>query len=174
MQTFKPPLQSRGATLFISLIVLLLLTLIGVTAITTSVFEEKMSSNLQDTTRSFQAAESSLREGEAWVLLLSAEPTPGASCSPQPCVLTQNPSRQPGLQNLSWWLTNGAPFTSGALSEINTPPRYIVEYERFVPDSLTLGQGVPTGNHYYRVTSQGTGSSDDAVTILQTTLPRRF
>lgn len=58
---FKAAHQS-GAVLIISLIMLLLLTLIGTTAMQTSSLEEKMAGNMRDRDIAFQAAESALRD----------------------------------------------------------------------------------------------------------------
>ncbi|NMT65517.1 pilus assembly PilX family protein [Marinobacter orientalis] len=52
--------RERGATLIVSLIVLLVLTLIGVAGMNTSVMQERMAVNSQNSNRAFQAAESSL------------------------------------------------------------------------------------------------------------------
>ncbi|MBD3641305.1 MAG: PilX protein [Marinobacter sp.] len=51
----------RGATLIVSLIVLLVLTLIGVAGMNTSVMQERMAVNSQNSNRAFQAAESTVR-----------------------------------------------------------------------------------------------------------------
>ncbi len=50
-----------GATLIISLIMLLVLTLIGISGMNTSVMQERMAVNSQNSNRSFQAAESTVR-----------------------------------------------------------------------------------------------------------------
>ena len=70
--------RQRGVTLVISLIFLLLLTILGVTAMNTSTLQEKMSGNLRDQDLAFQAAESALRGGEDAVNLIwvSGKPTP--------------------------------------------------------------------------------------------------
>ncbi len=170
---YKNIAYQRGATLVVSLAILVIITLLGVTAMRTSVFEEKMSSNLQDKQLSFQASESTLREGEAWLLTLTGEPVPVTSCSSYPCVLTHDPSREAWGNSHSWWQSNSAAFT-GTMNQVNALPRFIVEYERFVPDDLTIGHGVPPGMQYYRVTGRGTGGSDETVTVLESTLPRRF
>lgn len=54
----------RGAALVISLIILALMTLIGVTAIQVSTQQEKMVANARDSNNAFQAAESALRRAE--------------------------------------------------------------------------------------------------------------
>jgi hypothetical protein len=48
--------------LVMSLIILLILTLLGITAMNTSSLEERMSGNTQEGTRAFQSAESGLNE----------------------------------------------------------------------------------------------------------------
>ncbi|WP_456085437.1 pilus assembly PilX family protein [Marinobacter lipolyticus] len=53
--------RERGATLIVSLIVLLVLTLIGIAGMNTSVMQERMAVNSQNSNRSFQAAESTVR-----------------------------------------------------------------------------------------------------------------
>jgi type IV pilus assembly protein PilX len=48
----------QGAALVMALVILLILTILGVTAMSTSSLEQKMAGNIQDLTRAFQAAES--------------------------------------------------------------------------------------------------------------------
>lgn len=57
---FKGLVQQRGAALIVSLIVLLVLTLIGVAGMNTSVMQERMAVNSQNSNRAFQAAESTV------------------------------------------------------------------------------------------------------------------
>lgn len=52
--------RQRGAVLIVSLILLVVLTLLGVTAMNSTSLDEKMAANNQQTTRAFQAAESGL------------------------------------------------------------------------------------------------------------------
>ena len=61
--------QQSGAVLIISLIMLLLLTLIGVTGSQVTGLEEKMAGNMRDQNLAFQAAETALRAGETIVTL---------------------------------------------------------------------------------------------------------
>lgn len=51
--------NEQGAVLMISLVVLLVLTLIGIAGMNSSVMQERMASNAQNSNRVFQAAESS-------------------------------------------------------------------------------------------------------------------
>lgn len=54
--------KQGGAVLVVSLLVLLVLTLIGISSLDNSVLEEKMASNAQTSTTTFQKAETSIRQ----------------------------------------------------------------------------------------------------------------
>ncbi len=54
--------RQHGAVLVISLLILLVLTLVGVSSLDGSIMEEKMASNSQIAATTFQQAESSIRE----------------------------------------------------------------------------------------------------------------
>ena len=165
----------KGATLAVSLLLLFVITLLGVSSIQTSQMQEKMSANLQDKERSFIAAESALAAGEAWINSLASIPIPVVSCQAHPCVQERyvNPSYTD--QDSAWWSSRSAAY-NGSLSNIATAPRYIIEYLQFVPDSPVIGnnQQNTAGVHYFQITVRGTGSNNDAVTVLQTTAARRF
>ncbi len=62
----------RGAVLIMALVLLLAMTLLGLTGVRTIVQEEKMAAATQDRNLAFQAAEAALREGEAAVATLVA------------------------------------------------------------------------------------------------------
>jgi type IV pilus assembly protein PilX len=167
--------RQQGATLAVTLILLFLMTLIGISAMQVTQMEEKMSSNLQDKELSFTAAESALASGEAWVLGQSHQPAVVSSCSAFPCVLQTYQNLNYTTQTSSWWSTNSAAYGS-TLSNVTTPPRYFVEFVQFVPDSPTMGDSSvkSTGVFYYQVTSRGTGSSDNSSSILQSNVGRRY
>ena len=55
---------SRGVALFISLVLLLMLTILGVSAVQGTSLEARMARNDHDTLLAFQAAESALRDAE--------------------------------------------------------------------------------------------------------------
>jgi len=79
------PLQSRqkGAVLIVGLIILVILTILGTSAMQTNVLQENMAGNLKDFNRGFQATEAALRVGESDLAefavqpeLVTAEPVP--------------------------------------------------------------------------------------------------
>lgn len=58
------PHAQKGTVLIITLVFLLLTTIVGVTAISTSTNDEKIAGNLRDRNHAFEAAELALRYGE--------------------------------------------------------------------------------------------------------------
>ena len=58
------PRRQRGAVLIIALMFLVLLTIIGVSGISSTTVEERMAGNSRDREAAFQAAESALRDAE--------------------------------------------------------------------------------------------------------------
>lgn len=66
--TFTFDHRQRGVALFISLVLLLVLTIAGVSAVQTTSLEERMARNTHDSLLAFQSAESALREAEDWIL----------------------------------------------------------------------------------------------------------
>lgn len=162
-----------GATLAVALILLLIVTLLGISAIQMTQMQEKMSANLEDKTLAFNAAESAVIAGEQWILALSGQPSAEASCT-QPCV------HEPynidfGVQTNAWWTANGASYGS-SLKNIATRARYVVEFLQYVPDTPIVGNAsvASKGIYYYQITARGTGATDNAVSIIQTTVARRF
>lgn len=164
--------RQRGATLIISLLVLTLMTLIGVTAMQSRILEEKMAGNLQEQQRAFQAAEAALRAGET---RLTQEPLPDFDGDngllPAPAA-GELPYWQ---REANWWRDHAASFP-GALPDVAEPPRYVIEELPADPaasDSLALG--VPasrSATSFFRITARGVGGTEAAVVLLQTTYRR--
>lgn len=167
--------HQQGVTLAVTLILLFVITLLSLSSMQVTRLQEKMSSNLQDKELSFQAAESALRAGELWLLGLSQEPTVVASCSSYPCVREVFQNMNFTTQTPAWWAANSQAYST-SLTNITSSPRYLIEFMQFVPDSLEIGTSSQksTGVFYYQITARGTGSTDNAVSILQTTVARRF
>lgn len=67
-----------GAALLIALIMLLILTVGGVTSMRNSTMQERMAGNMRDRELAFQAAERALRAGEAYLNSFNATPSPNA------------------------------------------------------------------------------------------------
>ncbi|MGY6519794.1 MAG: pilus assembly PilX family protein [Lysobacteraceae bacterium] len=61
----RPPRRQQGVALVIALVLLLVMSVLGVSSLKTSMMQERMSGAAFDRGLAFQAAEAALREGEA-------------------------------------------------------------------------------------------------------------
>jgi len=166
--------------LIISLMLLLLLTIIGVTAMNNVTLEERMAGNLRDADLAFQAAEAALRDGENWLSPLPISPAECTGTPPDACATVWKQGILNNLQNedYSWWNTTGRDYLTAAANEfsgVTRDPVFIIEYNTFVRDSLVVGQGsTVTGRDFYLVTSRAEGGSATAISVLQSSFVKRF
>jgi type IV pilus assembly protein PilX len=65
------PGKQRGAALLISLLILIVLTIIGITGLSNTTLEERMSHNFQQSTMAYQGAESAIEN-----ILVTSNPEP--------------------------------------------------------------------------------------------------
>ena len=168
--------QQRGAVLVLGLILLLILTLLGVSTMQGSVFDEKMAGNAKDRNFAFQSAESALRGGELWLQSNPSQPLATAGGSNGVWSLN-GPGAGSWWQSLAAPWSNGSPsvVTSSGISYVNAQPQRIIEEGQFVRDSLAIGQQQSaSGLNFYRVTARAEGGSDKAVVQLQSMYSRRY
>lgn len=113
--------QQRGMALLIGLLLLVMLTAFGVSAVKSSVGNERLSGVTRDRNAVFQAAEAALRDGEQWLesLKLNGEPPGCAASAALHCTSTLAPD-----EDGSMW-SNGPSRTHSTLVEFD--PRYYVE-----------------------------------------------
>jgi type IV pilus assembly protein PilX len=157
----------QGMVLIIGLIFLMVLTIIGIAAMTSTALTEKMTQNFRDASSAFEAAEAALGDGEYWVQRQGAIPSPVASCTTPPCVWTYNSFGSFWQQPDSWWQANAVPFSS-TLSGVSLQPSYVIEQYSFVPyelspDALSTGHGY----YFYRVTARGSGPTSTSHAVVQ-------
>ncbi len=166
--------QQQGAALVTSLIILLILTVLGVTAMSGSSLQELMAGNFRDQTLSFQATESALSDAERTIESWTIQPLPDDTGS--------NGVFNPDLFGVfedkafdaSVWASGTVYSQAGALP-VSQDPVYIIEEVDFVGSSADYRDQVKrAGVVFYRITSRGTGSSDNSVTMLQTTYGKRY
>lgn len=135
--------KQAGAALITGLVILVLLTLIGVTAMRGTLMEEKMAGNLKNQYTAFQSAEAALRVGETYLTSASIGPF-AADASSTSLTLNALGLYQPTLsatqerwEQANMWTDAGSlayPRTpTSATATLITPsgaagaPRYIVE-----------------------------------------------
>lgn len=173
----NPVGAQRGITLVMTLIFLLLLTILGVTAISTSTLQEKMSGNLRDQDVAFQAAESALRGGEDSVNLLAqaaGNRNPDSQINCTNCIWTIGMA-QP--LNDGWWAfwKNEYGSSSKDLTQVYADPSFIIEYGGFSKDNINIGGWTASqGLHYYRVTARAEGVTPTARAMLESTYRVRY
>lgn len=177
-------IRNQGSALVISLIILLMMTLIGITSMNTSVLEEKMAGNMHNRNQAFQAAESALRKGEAWIASQTVLPdvvTSGTSGIDIWDVKAADPDITNNLawweeptRDASWWASDGE-FSATSSSDpdwidgVAAQPAYVIEELPPVPGSLEAGLPVDNKDIYLQVTARGVGGDAAAVVLLQTT-----
>ena len=174
--------NESGAVLVISLIMLMLLSIIGVTGMQVSTLEEKMAGNSKDQNIAFQAAESALRGGEKWVVDQLLRPQNNTDPSINEVWTLDSLAAVSGstewwcndARDYSWWTSN-ANQLSDTLTNVATNPYYVVEQIEFSRDSLNVGMSRGSnGRVYFRVTAIGTGGNDNTQVLLQSSYTKRF
>lgn len=160
--------RQRGSALIFALVFLLLMTLIGTTAMQGTGQQEKMAGNMRDRNLAFQAAEAALRAGER---LLES-----------PAVPPTNFGAATGLllaQADTFWMTYDwnnqslTPPMASALAGLSQQPRYVIE-DRTLSNPPNAGdpECATPSLRCYRITARGVGGTADAVVILQSTFYR--
>ena len=178
-----------GFALAMTLIMLLILTILGVTAVNMSTLQQKMAGNMQETQVAFQAAESAVREAEAWIS--AQDPVRPQIIGGTPACTTANSVCDLGIgdtiatQNDNWWVVNAREFGAIKGNPGNPPelvqqgsrdPRYVIEYIQFVPydPSITPNYQTSPGSMYFRITAHGWGNTPSARALLQTTFVKHY
>ena len=185
MHTLPPRSRQSGVALVIGLVMLIALTLIGLTSARMTITEEKMSSNLRDTHLAFEAAEAALVEAERviqeTVTSLSAFDDNGSDGYYNNA--EENIWRQVDWEGKDATNTNKANIYSAFDSTYNikTSPKYVIQhYATIEPekDNVNLDNYGQGGNiariEMFRITARGTGGSDNAVVVLQTTYGKKL
>lgn len=163
--------RQNGVVLVVALILLIIMTLLGLTAMRSSTLEERMAAHSYDRSLSFQAAEAALRIGET-VAEAHAQSAPFAppatGCSNGLCsipVVTDTP-RWEDTAFTGWQAVATADRVKSGSIEI--APQYIVEYlgNNFPcrPEDPTTGS---SDCKRYRVTAKADPGDGRATVVLQ-------
>ncbi len=165
--------QQSGAALVVSLIILLAMTLVGITSMKSSSTEITMAGNLRESGLSFQAAEAGLSAAEQ--ILESGN---------DPANLLGQDTADPNYLLNTTWNSAAATTTTVSLANISTNPRYIVKYlGRWDPDSNVSkldpgfsGYGFSSSAQridYFRSTARGFGQTGNTFRTVQSFYGRR-
>lgn len=164
--------SQRGVALLMGLIMLVLLTLIGVTAMQVTGLEERMAGNMRDRDLALQAAEAALRRAEQVLQGASLPAFDGTSCYHP----TQSYTNAPLRDTVDWGTTSiQTCAVTTALAAIAEQPRYLIEALPSIPASGTGGSakfGALPDIGVYRITARGVGGTTTAVVMLEGTYRR--
>ncbi len=155
-----------GAALAISLIMLLLLTIIGVTAMQSTTMQERMAGNARDRDTAFQYAEAALRDGETYLTAVSVGPF--STTKTNTGLYLAKSSGTDWWDDSATWASDGSGSRAGNVGN----SQYIVEELATATSSGSLEVGTVGTSKYFRVTARGIGDSGNAIVMLQSTFKR--
>ena len=177
--------KQKGVVLILGMLMLIILTLIGLTGMQMTTFEEKMSGNLKDKNTAFHAAEAALMAAETNIAnnvittgIFDDDGTDGF----------YDDSNEEIWKLVDWEGTDSANdnevITYSAFDstyKVTTPPKYVLENYASVMDEFdelnldNYGAGTGAGvTEMFRITARGTGLNDSTRVILQTTYGKRL
>lgn len=180
---FREPMRhQQGMALIVSLVLLLALTIIGLTAARSASVEQRMTTNELDKQRAFQASEAALLATENGLLAgkwTNFQPVGSSSASAGLYALdTASPPTTPLWQTIDWTNTSNYltydGITGQSLPSVAVQPKIIIEQ---LPSTAAPGQSLTAPQYgagtaqinVYRITVLGTGGDGDAQVMLQTT-----
>ena len=171
--------RNRGLALFISLVLLLVLTIIGVSSVQTSSLETRIARNEHDVLLAFQSAESALRDAEQFLETVTSTAvfTDGGSNGLWAMPDVGTAAR---WEDAAIWTGAGSVAATTSVGDVvAAQPRYFIEhiasivreenaYQIDDPYSLTATDRI----EIFRITSRGTGGTANAQVMLQGTYGR--
>lgn len=186
MMAFKTINKNTGSVLVISLLILLTLTILGVTALNTTVMEERMSSNTRQRNLAHQAAETALKAAEQWLGNTAGN-----------VMLTSHIgmfNRNSGLyddtvsgRSLNFNINDTDSWTAGNSQAVTTlssfptdasaipgAPRYIIEYIGRVGDPPLNFTDPDLRDHAFRIVVIGWGPDKTTKVVLSSTFSKRL
>jgi type IV pilus assembly protein PilX len=180
--------KQRGASLFIALIILLVLTLLALSSTREVTLESRITGNYTEQQRLFNGAESGLRDGETSIISVLTPLTPTTDCAtaaagvrPAPCLLTLTGGAYSYALKFA---TSGKsrPYfpASGTAANTNTTIRW---YGTPAPSGGEDGEAenpeygsmlVGTATFRYEVNSQAVSNSSNNASYLRSTTAKLF
>ena len=167
--------NQQGVVLFISLVLLLVLTIAGVSAVQTTTLDERMARNSHDSMMAFQSAESALRQAETWMeanVNSTAVFTDGGAGGLWTAADFDEDDR---WMDTAVWTGGSSVVVPVAMPDVAQQPRYIIEWLATVQRSESGAmlsssyQSVFDRIEVFRITARGVGGSANSQVILQST-----
>ena len=180
--------KQTGSILIISLIILVAMTLIGITAMRTSVMEEKMAGNMRNKELAFQAAEATLRAAEQNIqdniISTASFDTDGSDGLYNFSTANDSTRNDRVWETITDWYSDNETLEYTAFStdyNLEKAPRYVIQHLATTGndnDKLNMdnmGQGTGGGNiEAFLITVRATGGNSNSAVILQSTWGKRL
>jgi type IV pilus assembly protein PilX len=187
--------KQTGVALFMSLIMLLIITVLGLSSVKTTTLQERMARNARDSNLAFLAAESALKDAEAMIegfnTLDGDFGIDPKEANPRQCLASPlagsglyyelDYNCQPNWETVDWEGDSGFITSTVVVEGVNSQPKYIIEHVKTLAafeDRLNLtniGEDLGAGRvQIFRVTAYGTGGTDSARAMIQSTYGRSF
>lgn len=163
------PRRQTGMVLVMGMVFLLIITLLGLTALTGSTLEEHMAGNTRDINVALQAAEAALRDGEADVAV-NVTPESGfdSTCSTGLCALRNDSTPWWNASPGPTWRNYGSSTGSPNLPGLSRQPAYLIEQPfQISGQSLIVGAKPQSAAWAYRITAIGYGNRAETRVVLQ-------
>lgn len=167
--------QQKGAVLVISLVVLLILTLIGITSLRSTSLEQKIAGNIKDINIALQASESAVRTAEAYIENLSDIQDFGT----EPGLYLQGESIPDPFSATTWKASASLSKEASKIGDLEYKPRYFIEEMGQEEGSQSLNmtsygaaEAPPVG--LFRIVAQGRGPSGVSQILLEVFYGKMF
>lgn len=180
----------RGATLVVALIILLVMTIIGVSSMKSSTLQERMAGNARQKAVSKNAALVAMRDAEKWLNTA----VPNAPVTPNLSAFNGNNGLysaviRPGPQaavpvafdvaDPADWSGKGVASSAVSAALVSQQPKYIIEYigrdlRGTAQNTVTSGDAEEKFNakywpYIFRITAIGWGKDANITTVLEST-----
>lgn len=169
-RTMSAPYRERGIALVIALVLLVIMSLVGISGLRTVTLEERMTAHTFDRSVSFQGAEAALKQAERFIEdnKASAALMPAAG---SPCSAANGVCGAPNPATLERWLDDTSPpwFDATPIDNggISITPQYMIEYLGNTFSCAPGEMGAATNCLRFRITARSNAGDDRAVVILQ-------
>jgi type IV pilus assembly protein PilX len=172
--------KEQGVVLFMSLVMLLIITVLGLSSVQTAGMQERMARNSRDSNLAFVSAEAALKTAESIVSQYVIEDSFATLVGAHDGLYFKNSyNSTQNWEGFDW--ENGTYYVADAIQGTAAVPKYIVEVlETVVAYDHTLnlnniGQDTGAGlTHVFRITAYGTGGTSSAHVMIQSTYGKRL
>jgi len=181
------PKHSNGSILVTSMLLLLVMTILAVTALDSTVMEEKMSSNTRQKNLAHQAAETAIKAAEAW-LNTTANVGIHAHVSQKFKGADALYDSTKSASTLSWDTNTSSVWATGNSQAVTTltttfptdpsvipgPPRYVIEYVGRIGEPPLNFSDPDLRPYAFRIIAIGWGPDKNTKVVLSSSFNKRL